>query len=104
VIRHRPESTHPAAQHHAHRLGARKITSVEIDPDLAEHVRRALTATGYPVTVITGDGAQGYPLGAPYDRIISTAAVRQVPPRGSPRPARADRSSPSGERHITAGR
>jgi len=63
----------------AHRLGTRNITSVEIDAGLAEHARRALTATGYPVTVITGDGALGYPPGAPYDRIISTAAVQEVP-------------------------
>jgi protein-L-isoaspartate O-methyltransferase len=63
----------------AHRLGAQNITSAEIDAGLAEHARRALSATGYPVTVITGDGALGYPPGAPYDRIISTAAVREVP-------------------------
>jgi len=63
----------------AHRLGAQNITSVEIDPVLADHARRALTATGYPVTVITGDGADGYPPQAPYDRIIATAAVQQVP-------------------------
>jgi protein-L-isoaspartate O-methyltransferase len=36
--------------------------------DLAEHARRALTATDYPVTVITDDGALGYPPGTPYDR------------------------------------
>jgi protein-L-isoaspartate O-methyltransferase len=63
----------------AHRLSAQNITSVEIDPVLADHARRALTATGYPVTVITGDGADGYPPHAPYDRIIATAAVQQVP-------------------------
>jgi methyltransferase of ATP-grasp peptide maturase system len=63
----------------AHRLGAPYVTSVEIDPDLAEHARRALTSTGYPVTVITADGARGYPPNAPYDRIIATAAVQQVP-------------------------
>ncbi|MGH3804273.1 MAG: rRNA adenine N-6-methyltransferase family protein, partial [Pseudonocardiaceae bacterium] len=62
----------------AHRLGVQNVTSIEIDPDLADHARRALTATGYPVTVITGDGAQGYPPHAPYDRIMSTAAVQQV--------------------------
>jgi len=63
----------------AHCLGAQNVTSVEIDPALAEHARSALAATGYPVTVITGDGAQGYPPHAPYDRIIATAAVHQVP-------------------------
>ncbi|MBV9163610.1 MAG: methyltransferase domain-containing protein [Pseudonocardiales bacterium] len=63
----------------AHRLGTQNVTSIEIDPELANHARRALTSTGYPVTVVTGDGADGYPDGALYDRIMSTAAVRQVP-------------------------
>ncbi len=63
----------------AHRLGAQNITSIEIDPDLAEHASTALTTTGYPVTVITADGADGYLPHAPYDRIMSTAAVQRVP-------------------------
>lgn len=63
----------------AHRLGAANVTSVEIDPALAEHALTALATTGYPVTVITGDGAHGYPPRAPYDRIMATAAVHQLP-------------------------
>jgi protein-L-isoaspartate(D-aspartate) O-methyltransferase len=63
----------------AHRLGTHNVTSIEIDPVLADHARHALTATGYRVTVITSDGAEGYPPGAPYDRIIATAAVQQAP-------------------------
>lgn len=63
----------------AYRLGSGNVTSIEIDPQIAEHARYALASTGYPLTVITGDGAGGYPAHAPYDRITSTAAVRQVP-------------------------
>jgi protein-L-isoaspartate(D-aspartate) O-methyltransferase len=64
----------------AHQLGADNVVSVEIDPAVAEHARRALAATGYrAVSVITGDGAEGYPPGAPYDRVISTAAAAEVP-------------------------
>lgn len=63
----------------AHHLGAHNVTSVEIDPDVAQHARTALAATDHPVTVITGDGAQGYPPHALYDRIIATAAVQQLP-------------------------
>jgi protein-L-isoaspartate(D-aspartate) O-methyltransferase len=59
----------------AHRLGAENVTSVEIDPRLAEQARTNLTKVNRPVTVVTGDGAAGYPPRAPYDRIISTAAV-----------------------------
>ncbi|HWR46646.1 MAG TPA: methyltransferase domain-containing protein [Pseudonocardiaceae bacterium] len=63
----------------AHRLGTGNVTSIEIDSQVADHARGALSVAGYPVIVITGDGARGYPPHAPYDRIIATAAVRQVP-------------------------
>jgi protein-L-isoaspartate(D-aspartate) O-methyltransferase len=64
----------------AQRLGADYVTTIEIDPQVATHARTALCDTGYgAVTVITGDGAHGYPPRAPYDRVLSTAAVRQVP-------------------------
>lgn len=60
-------------------VGAENVTTVEIDASLAEHARRALSRAGYPVTVITADGTLGHPLGAPYDRVVATAAVREVP-------------------------
>jgi protein-L-isoaspartate(D-aspartate) O-methyltransferase len=64
----------------AHRLGASHVVSVEIDPTVAQHARHTLAAAGYgAVSVITGDGAQGYPPQAPYDRVISTAAATTVP-------------------------
>jgi protein-L-isoaspartate O-methyltransferase len=64
----------------AHRLGAENVVTVEIDPQVADHARDALQATGFgAVTVITGDGAVGYPETAPYDRIIVTAGVATVP-------------------------
>jgi protein-L-isoaspartate(D-aspartate) O-methyltransferase len=64
----------------AQRLGARNVVTIEIDPELAQTARNALKAAGYEaVTVVTGDGAQGYPPAAPFDRVLSTAAVQQVP-------------------------
>ncbi len=49
----------------AHRLGAEQVTSIEVDPDVATRARTALSANGFgAVTVITGDGALGYPSGA----------------------------------------
>jgi len=64
----------------AHRLGAKNVTTIELDAILADRARVALAGTGYPdLMVITGDGAQGYPLRAPYDRVLSTASVQQVP-------------------------
>jgi protein-L-isoaspartate(D-aspartate) O-methyltransferase len=64
----------------AHRLGAERVTTVEIDPEVAAHARKSLSDTGFGgVTVVTADGALGYPRGAPYDRVIATAACEQIP-------------------------
>lgn len=63
----------------AHIAGAENVTTVEIDATLADHARHALRRAGYPVEVVTGDGIHGYPDNAPYDRIIVTAAVHEVP-------------------------
>ena len=57
-----------------------RVVTVEIDADVADAAHSTLVRAGYPVSVITGDGAVGYPPGAPYDRVLSTAAVcRDVP-------------------------
>jgi len=81
----------------AYRLGARNVTTIEVDADLAARARVALAAAGYgDVTVITGDGAQGYPAGAPFDRVLSTAAAPRVPYAWSRRPGPAAWSSPRG--------
>jgi len=64
----------------AQRLGADHVTTIEVDPTVASRARTALSATGFgAVTVITGDGEHGYPPRAPYDRVLSTAAVQRVP-------------------------
>jgi protein-L-isoaspartate O-methyltransferase len=61
-------------------LGAQNVTTIEVDAALAARAGGALADAGYGgVTVVTGDGAHGYPPRAPYDRILSTAAVGQVP-------------------------
>ncbi|MGH3913683.1 MAG: methyltransferase domain-containing protein [Pseudonocardiaceae bacterium] len=57
-----------------------RVVSVEIDAELALAARTALQRGGYRASVITADGVAGYPPGAPYDRIISTAAVRGTVP------------------------
>lgn len=62
-----------------HRAGPGRVTSVEVDPVLAASARQRLDAAGVEVTVQVGDGAEGWPLGAPYDRIIATYAVDHVP-------------------------
>lgn len=61
------------------RVGADGVTSVEIDPSVARGAERALRATGYGPAVVVADGEAGYPSRAPYDRVVSTASLHQVP-------------------------
>jgi protein-L-isoaspartate(D-aspartate) O-methyltransferase len=57
------------------------VVSVDIDPDLVETARGHLASAGYPgVTVVAADGADGYPPGAPYDRVIATVGVSDLAP------------------------
>lgn len=60
-------------------LGDDAVTSIEVDADLAELARVRLLGAGYGTLVVTGDGTQGWPPRAPFDRVISTAAVQRVP-------------------------
>ncbi len=64
----------------AHRLGARSVTTIEIDPQIAARAHQALAHAGYDgVTRVTGDGSDGYSLRAPYDRVLATCAPYRVP-------------------------
>ncbi|MGG2458682.1 methyltransferase domain-containing protein [Streptomyces sp. RGM 3693] len=65
----------------ARRLGSSNVVSVEIDAAVAEQARAALKRAGLNPEVVHGDGWEGWPGGAPYDRVIVTAGVRGVPPR-----------------------
>lgn len=56
------------------------MTSIEIDPMIADVAHTALEQAGLSdVTVITGDGALGYSPHAPYDRVLATATCHTVP-------------------------
>ncbi len=59
-------------------LGAR-VFSVERIPDLALRAAETLSGLGYDVKVRVGDGTEGWPEEAPFDRIIITAAAPRVP-------------------------
>ncbi len=68
-----------------------KVTSIEIDAQIAEAARQNLQrASMGEVLVVDGDGSTGYAPRASYDRIIATAGiwdvpqawVRQLKPRG----------------------
>lgn len=56
------------------------VYSVERYRTLAERARETLRRLGYDnVTVVVGDGLNGLPEHAPYDRIIVTAAAETIP-------------------------
>jgi protein-L-isoaspartate(D-aspartate) O-methyltransferase len=60
---------------------AKEVFTIEIIGPLAERARTTLMDLGYRnVEVRTGNGYQGWPEHAPYDRIIVTAAPDDVPP------------------------
>ena len=63
-----------------HRLGADRVTSVDVDPSLVEAARAQLASIGYSPHLVTADGAHGAPDRAPFDKIIATVALSGIPP------------------------
>jgi protein-L-isoaspartate(D-aspartate) O-methyltransferase len=62
----------------AHR--AAKVTTVEINPETAELAKKNLANAGiHNVTVETGNGAEGWAKGAPYDVIVISGALEVLP-------------------------
>jgi len=63
----------------AHR--ARHVTTVEISPELKTLAEQNLAANGVTnVTVELGDGAQGWANGAPFDVIVVSGSLPELPP------------------------
>jgi len=60
-------------------VGPDRVVSVERIPELAKTARANLTAYGYRVEVVVGDGSMGYPAKAPYDCVIATAGAPRIP-------------------------
>ncbi len=64
----------------AERVGARTVFTVEYHDSLAQRARETLARTGYGgVSVRTGDGRNGWPEHAPYDRAYLTCAASSFP-------------------------
>lgn len=64
----------------AHVVGPRgRVTTVDVDPELTRRARQRLAAAHATAAVVTADGRAGTRRGAPFDRIIATAATPSVP-------------------------
>lgn len=61
------------------RLGDDQVTTVEVDPGVAEAAEANLKAAGFAPLLLVGDGTLGAPDGAPYDRVHVTCGVRDIP-------------------------
>jgi len=63
-------------------VGAENVSTVEYHADLARRARETLARTGYgAVSVRAGDGREGWPDHAPYDRAYLTCAAADIPER-----------------------
>ena len=62
-----------------HRLGDSMVSTVDVDGEIVEATARRLLSCGYRPTCVVTDGARGYPAGAPYDRVLCTCAVSEIP-------------------------
>lgn len=63
----------------AHRAGAANVVTIEYDGDVARQARENLRRAGLSPQLIVGDGLLGHASGGPYDRLIATCSVGEVP-------------------------
>ncbi|MGH3852515.1 MAG: methyltransferase domain-containing protein [Pseudonocardiaceae bacterium] len=64
-----------------HRLDDRNVCSVDIHPGLTDAAREHLAEIGCHPHLTTSDGANGWAEHAPFDRILATCAITQIPPQ-----------------------
>ncbi|MEH6376012.1 methyltransferase domain-containing protein [Streptomyces sp. KLMMK] len=63
----------------AHRLGSGNVVTVEVDRANADEARRRFEVAGLSPLSVVGDGAQGYEPCAPFDRVIATCSIAELP-------------------------
>ena len=56
-----------------------RVTTIDVDAQVARGARAALRKSDYQAKVVVGDGRAGFAEEAPYDRIIVTASSATVP-------------------------
>ncbi|MEV5238359.1 methyltransferase domain-containing protein [Streptomyces cinnamoneus] len=62
-----------------HRLGPEYVTTMDIDPEVAEQARANLAAAGFNPRVLCGNAEQDLPPGETYHRVLGTYTVADVP-------------------------
>ncbi|QSY49168.1 MULTISPECIES: methyltransferase domain-containing protein [Streptomyces] len=62
-----------------HRLGSGHVTTMDIDPRIAQQAEDSLARAGFTPRVLCGDAEDGWPKGAPYDRVMATYTVPEIP-------------------------
>ncbi|MGA5818101.1 methyltransferase, FxLD system [Kitasatospora sp. NPDC094028] len=56
------------------------VVTMDVDEDLVDGARKHLADAGITnVEAVLGDGALGHPAGAPYDRVIATVGISEMP-------------------------
>ncbi|MFE9396818.1 methyltransferase domain-containing protein [Streptomyces flavidovirens] len=63
----------------SHRLTGQNVTTIEVDRSVSGRARERLCAAGLYPEVVVGDGFAGCPDHAPYDRILATVGLREIP-------------------------
>ncbi|RAG81229.1 protein-L-isoaspartate(D-aspartate) O-methyltransferase [Streptacidiphilus pinicola] len=61
------------------RLGDGNVVSIEVDKRVSIRAGNALTSLGYHPELVVGDGLLGHKESEPYDRVIATCQVTDVP-------------------------
>lgn len=62
-----------------HRCGGRNVTTVEVDGTVSRRAHERLRAVGLSPDVVVGDGFEGCPDASPFDRVLATVGLREVP-------------------------
>ncbi|MFE5769705.1 methyltransferase [Streptomyces sp. NPDC056485] len=60
--------------------GDEHVTTLDLDPTLTAAAHGNLKRAGFTPAAVTGDGALGWPPGAPYGLVLATFSVDRIPP------------------------
>ncbi|MGW1196673.1 methyltransferase domain-containing protein [Streptomyces sp. NPDC002536] len=62
-----------------HRLGSERVTTMDVDPGITKQAETNLNRAGFTPRVLCGNAEDGSPDGGPYNRVIATFTVADIP-------------------------